>query len=97
MSSPIHENNPNQSDDVSSEVITSLKNQIADLEQTITILLEQNNNLAEFIRTQLDDILKLAKNSRDQYAAYATFLKNVVAAGESNGASEKSDVRLGDG
>lgn len=55
----------------------SLRKENNRLNQARAGLITKNQELAEFIRTQLDDILVIAKKFRDEYKNYADFVSQV--------------------
>lgn len=65
-----------------SEENASLKSQITSQEHTIINLVDRNNELAEFIRVKMSDILSLAKDFRDTYAHYAEFVSQMSKAAQ---------------
>lgn len=65
----------------------SLRKENVRLNQARTGLINKNQELAEFIRTRLTDILALAKQFRDEYKNYADFVAQ-VAQSEANAIGE---------
>jgi hypothetical protein len=55
-------------------------------------LIAKNQELAEFIRVKLDDILGLAKEFRDEYGTYAKYTLKLTRSeiGENNNVAEAS-------
>lgn len=78
MSSPIHQNHPDSSEEpISSETETELRNIIAAKDQIIVQLLEKTGELAEFIRKEQYTVLNLARTLADEYASYAEFVRQL--------------------
>ena len=57
----------------------SLQEKNAHLEKMTVNLLEQTNELGEFIRQRMSDILALVKQFRDEYTQYAHFVGQITA------------------
>jgi len=75
-----------------------LRDENRQLNQTMIGLVTKNQQLAEFIRLKLTDILALAKEFRDEYGIYAKFVEQntkIDPTGEiinDNGDPKKTDI-----
>ena len=75
----------------------SLRKENNRLNQARAGLIEKNQELAEFIRVRLTDILIMAKHFRDEYQTYAEFVSKITgteaqAIGEIDDGSKETEL-----